>query len=723
VKSRVLLSPWEICIPAVVLVLGARSAVAQTPRQVPESTSTGFVVATQPKLPALDEPYRTKSLVNQSTDQHMGGQFDRPSAQSITTRLLSSLRSLPQPQEDQSDLAEPDPATSQAEPTLYTRAALVSSTQASDLKPFSQAQPAAVSLASQDFAVGTNEVNAAELGDRYQLSNQRAIMTLPLMTASLVQNKSPSPLLTLISTKQTDAQDKPSSPSASPNDADKPKLQVNQVIITGNTAISDAEVQQVVEPLVGQQVGFAQLQEASDRITQIYLDRGFITSRAVLLEQTPEDAQAGVVRIQVVEGQLDRIEISGTRRIRPDYIRRRLALAATVPLRQDRLEDQLRLLRADPLFQNIEASLRAGDKVGQSILTVQVEEANPFVTLLNIDNYSPPRVGSERYGISLLHRNLTGRGDQISGSFSTSSTTGSNLFDFGYRIPLNPMNGTLSVRVAPSYYRITDRDFVAFNVRGSTDLYEVTYRQPLLRTPREEFALSIGFTYQTGQTFLFDRPTAFGIGPDPNTGISTTSVLRFSQDYLRRDVRGAWALRSQFNLGLGILGATSNPAPIPDGQFISWLGQVQRVQLLSANHILIAQADLQLAFNTLLPSQQFVIGGGQSVRGFRQNARSADNGFRFSIEDRITVQRDDSGDPLLQIVPFFDMGAVWNTGGNPNVLATNQNFLAGVGLGVIWQPLPRFIVRLEYAYPLMNLVDRTNNVQDAAFYFSINYQP
>jgi hemolysin activation/secretion protein len=161
-----------------------------------------------------------------------------------------------------------------------------------------------------------------------------------------------------------------------------------------------------------------------------------------------------------------------------------------------------------------------------------------------------------------------------------------------------------------------------FGFRANQDLYEINYRQPLVRSPREEFALSLGFTYQDGQTFLFDRlPTPFGIGPDEN-GVSRTSVIKFSQDYVKRDPQGAWFVRSQFNFGTGLFDATINNGPIPDGRFFSWLAQGQRVQRLNDDNLLLIQADLQLTPDSLLPSQQFVIGGGQSVRGYRQNIRS-----------------------------------------------------------------------------------------------------
>jgi hemolysin activation/secretion protein len=198
-------------------------------------------------------------------------------------------------------------------------------------------------------------------------------------------------------------------------------------------------------------------------------------------------------------------------------------------------------------------------------------------------------------------------------------------------------------------------------------------------------------------------------------------VIKFGQDYVRRDVRGAWSLRSQFSFGTGLLNATSNPDPIPDGHFFSWFGQVQRVQVLSPNNLLIVQADIQLTPDGLLPSQQFVIGGGQSLRGYRQNVRAGDNGVRLSIEDRITLQRNEAGESIFQLAPFFDMGTVWNVSDNPNTLQ-RQRFLAGVGMGLIWQPIPKLNLRLDYGVPLINLDDRGTNAQDRGFYFNVNYQ-
>lgn len=511
-------------------------------------------------------------------------------------------------------------------------------------------------------------------------------------------------------------------PPATPPTQPTPEGQtiaVSQIEVLGSTILTEADLQPITQKVEGRSVTLDELRAVADAITQIYLDRGYITSRAILVDQTITN---GVVQIRVVEGTVERIDVEGTRRLRPGYVRDRVELGTGTPLRQDKLEDQLRLLKADPLFANIEASLRPGTQLGQSILTVRVTEAPSFFGYAGIDNYSPPSVGSVRAGGLLGYRNLTGFGDQITGSLFATTTGGANVYDFTYSLPLNPMNGTLQLRAAPSNNRITAEEFEALEISGENEIYEVSFRQPLIRSPREEFALSLGLTFQDGQTFIFNGfPFGFGIGPDAE-GVSRTRVLKFGQDYVKRDLQGAWALRSQFSLGLGIFDATENDAPIPDGRFFSWLGQFQRVQRLGENNLLIAQFDVQLTPDSLLPSQQFVIGGGQSVRGYRQNARSGDNGFRFSVEDRIVLTRDEAGIPTLQVAPFFDAGLIWNKDDNPNDLP-DERFLAAFGLGIIFQPLPQLTIRLDYAPPLINLDDRGNNAQDNGFYFSVIYQP
>ncbi len=502
------------------------------------------------------------------------------------------------------------------------------------------------------------------------------------------------------------------------------------ISVTGNTVLSKEEIVTIVkDTLQSQNLDDNSIKEIlKEKLIFSYTQKGYffqtINDSTLITIDPKREERLIVIDINEKLAGVNKIELEGLNRLNKSYICERIKLARMIPFDIRELENQLKLLRFDPLLSYVEAKLRVNTEQ-ERILTVVIRET-PFLGMsLGTDNFSPPTLGGERFGLSNLRfRNLTGMGDELSGVYYHSTTGGADVLDITYSVPLNAMNGSIQLKVSPNSQEITQAPFDQFDIREIREYYEITYRQPLLRTPQEEFAISIGFTHEDGQTFIFDNiGVPFGLGPEEN-GVSRTSVFKIGQDYVSRDSEGSWSMRSQFNIGTGIWDATINDSPIPDGLFFSWLGQAQRVQILNDDHLLIIQADLQLSPDGLLPTERFIMGGGTSVRGYRQNVRSGDNGFRLSIEDRMTVLRDAAGTPTIQIAPFLDMGYVWNAGDNPNPEIFNR-FLIGAGLGFLWErPLgvDGLSLRLDYGIPFVDLEDRGDNIQDDGLYFRVNYQ-
>ncbi len=493
---------------------------------------------------------------------------------------------------------------------------------------------------------------------------------------------------------------------------------ITQIKVEGNSIFTE-EINQIIQSYKNQQITIEILNAIAEQISQLYINQGYITTRAVL-----SNISDNIAFIRVDEGLIETLEIEGAQELE-NYVRQRINFATKPPLNSNTLEDQLKLLKSDSLIETIEASLRPGTSERRNILTVKVSEANPFFGTIGIDNYSPPSVGATQMTLSAGHLNLFGFGDSLSFSYQPrlKDFFGTYSLDTVYRFPVNPMNGTVMVRVALQENTIIEQTFANLDIRGESQFYEISYRQPLIRNPRKEFALSLGMNYRNSQTFAGGLPLPFSIGPD-SEGRSRTNVLILGQDYVTRDTRGAWRLGSQIRLGVGLFDVTtSQNTNDPDGYFVAWSGQVQRVKSLNPDNLLIVQGELQLSLDPLLPSEQFVIGGGQSVRGYRQNVRGGDNGFRFSIEDRITLVRNEDLFPTFQVAPFFDMGGVWNVSSNPNP-QSDRKFIASFGMGFIWQPIPNLNMRLDYAPRLLNLVkiqDRSNNIQDDGLYFNLKY--
>ncbi len=500
------------------------------------------------------------------------------------------------------------------------------------------------------------------------------------------------------------------------------------LVVTGSTVFSQSQLAQnaainaIREQNSGKNLNLAEFNaiylEIAQSITQQYLDTGYLTSQAIATEPITI-ASDNTVTIQVLEGRLSAIQLQGRGRLNLEYLCDRFALGIDTPLNLTQVEKHLRLLSLNPLLEEVSASLKESGQLGLSVLVVTVREAAPFQASLGIDNYSPPSLGSERLNVDLSYGNLTGWGDELSVTYYRTTTGGGNIVDAFYRLPLNPQGGTLQLRAIPTWTKVTESDLAVFDITGNKQVYEISFRQPLWRNLNEEFALFGGFRYQNGQTFINGLLAAF------DNASSRSSTLQFGQDYLSRDGDGFWFLRSQFNLGIDLFDATVEPPPIPDGLFFSWLLQAQRVQQLGKDNLLILQADLQLTPDPLLPDQLFIIGGGQSVRGYRQNIRFGDNGLRLSVEDRITLIRDRSDKSVLQIAPFIDVGAVWNAANNPNPLL-DKNLLVGTGLGLIWNNVAAvegLSLRLDYGIPLVPLANIGDNLQEQGFYFQLTYQP
>ncbi|NJN49674.1 MAG: ShlB/FhaC/HecB family hemolysin secretion/activation protein, partial [Alkalinema sp. RL_2_19] len=179
-----------------------------------------------------------------------------------------------------------------------------------------------------------------------------------------------------------------SRPSPDINMGDRPpdqslRLTVDRFEVTGSTKFGPEELAAVTAPYRGRELSFEELLQVRSAITQLYVERGYLTTGAVL---PPQTLTGGVVQIQVLEGTLGEIEITGNRRLGDRYIRDRIRPIARTPLNVPKLLEGLQQLRLNPRIANISADLQADVQPGRNRLKVEITEANTFSTNLSLDN-------------------------------------------------------------------------------------------------------------------------------------------------------------------------------------------------------------------------------------------------------------------------------------------------------------------------------------------------
>lgn len=503
----------------------------------------------------------------------------------------------------------------------------------------------------------------------------------------------------------------PTLPDATP--LNQPRVLVKTVEVLGNTVFSQSDLSKVVAPFIGKNLTFDQLLNIRTAITDFYTSKGYATSGAFLPSQ---DVSDGNIEIQVVEGQVERVDIQGLERLQNSYVRSRLKAATKTPVNIRRLEQALQLLQLDPLLQRVQAELITGTAPGSNVLLLNLKEAPPLNTALIFDNRESPSVGSEGGTAAIGYNNLLGLGDHL--STEVGITEGVTSYNLDYSIPLNARDGTLSFRYSNGRNRVVEQPFNPLEINGRAQTYALSWRQPLHRTPTNELGLGISADLRRSQTFILDdEPFSFTTGPE--AGESRVSVLRFSQDWTERHPQRVLAARSQFSLGLDAFDATVNNTGT-DGRFLSWLGQFQWVQALNTERdaILVFQAAAQLSGDSLLPLEQFSVGGAGTVRGYRTNQRVGDNGIFGSLEVRVPVVRDPDGFGLLQVTPFVDVGTIWSNGDE-----AASGTLASTGLGLRWQLGNSLSARIDWGIPLIPVAEQGDSLQDNGISFSIQWQP
>ncbi len=487
-------------------------------------------------------------------------------------------------------------------------------------------------------------------------------------------------------------------------------ITVNHFEVTGSTVFSESEIQSVVGQYQDRPLSMSELFQVRTAITKLYTESGYVNSGAYI---PPQELQDGTVTIAVLEGKLEGINVTGTKRLNPDYIRSRLEVAADSPVNVQSLLEALQLLRLDPLIENVSAELSAGIAPGTSLLDVEIEEANAFNISANFDNKRSPSVGTNRRGVGLSHSNLLGFGDRIALDYN--NTEGSNSIDASYAIPLNAKNGILSLAYGYNDNDIIEDPFTALDIESESSYYELGFRQPLVLKPNQEFTLGMNFSFQESQTRLLDTPFALSRGANED-GETKIGAIRLFQEYVTRNNRQVFALRSQFSVGLDIFGSTINNDDRPDSSFFAWRGQSQWVRRLDEDFLFLLRGDIQFSASDLVALEQFRIGGFDSVRGYRQDLVLGDSGVFASAELRVPLVRFRKIDGVIQLTPFVDLGTIWN---NNDQIEIDNDFLASLGIGLNLSIADRFNARLDWGIPLMDVDTQGDSLQESGLHFSI----
>jgi hemolysin activation/secretion protein len=464
----------------------------------------------------------------------------------------------------------------------------------------------------------------------------------------------------------------------------EPRFDIKRFEVVGADKVPADRLAAALAPFTGAGRRFSDIESAVQAVRDVYAQASITAVQVLIPEQTLE---GGVVKLQVEELQVARIEISGAQaRSRENVLRAVPGLSQGITPVDTELSAQLRLANENPARQ-MQVTFRTEDD-GSLTGVLRVADRSPWTTQLSLDNTGSDTTGKYRVGLTVQHANLLER--DIVGAVQLQTSPGHvDDVKIGFanlRVPLYPLGLMLETTAVHSNVdsgtvKTSAGDYL-LSSRG--DSFSLRLTRLLPRWGALDHRLSIGQDWRR----VDSQVTTFGGGPSLVPDIQLRPVtLGYSLSW-REDAHSVFA---QLSLSRNLpAGGRSAESVFQEPGLRAGANPHYTVQRASAGFAtalgawtLNTQWSAQWSNDALVSAELFSIGGEGSIRGFNGRLASADQGQRLGLELQSPVKTWALGTagPLAGAWVFFaEAGEVRRN--LPQAGERVRTALAGAGLGV-----------------------------------------
>jgi len=465
------------------------------------------------------------------------------------------------------------------------------------------------------------------------------------------------------------------------------------------------------------------LHDVKRRLTTYYQKRGYINSIAIIPDQKVID---GIIHIKVIEGRLTSIQIFDNKHVSTTYIIDRLEPVMEKKGRilnvyelEKSLQECIPLLTRNPRIKKIENRLMPGISMGEATLEIHVKEERIMQLKLNANNHHSPAIGSYCAEIGFRHLNPLGFGDAI--HFQYGMTEGLDDMAFNYHFPITTRASLILAADRSESVIIVD-PIDQFDITNEVTRFSMGLKWPFFQRLSHKFSMTVRLERLHSKTTIEgNNPLELG-GADEN-GESDLCIAHCIHEWIHRSNNQILGIRSTASFGLDAFDATINDNG-PDGRFATWLIQTQYLRHLDYwDSEIIARLDVRYSNKQLMPSQKFALGGAESVRGYRENRMTSDDGQLFSFQvQKPLIRLPISGlsqtteDGFLIGACFFDYGSAHNV----DDVDPTPNNISSIGTGLHWHINSGIFAKIYWAYALRDLEKpEQDDIQDDGIHFQL----
>lgn len=480
-----------------------------------------------------------------------------------------------------------------------------------------------------------------------------------------------------------------------------------QGVVASSELLQRPAFAEVMRPFLGKPVTLGSLDDITREVINYFREQGFPVVNVVVPQQTVKD---GVIQVLAIEARVGRVKVENARWFRPDNIRAEVNLREGDKIDANQLQDDMNWLNTNP-FRTADLKFEPGEQEGTTDLVIDVKDRLPFRVYTTFDNYGIDLTGKNRQSVGFNLGNMFSLDQQAGFQYTTSWKeifNSMNAYSGSYLIPL-PWRNT--VTLFGSYTKSQATTVPNQTFQGDSWQISGRYNVPLptLDPVSHSFYAGLDFKQSSNAFLIFGENVATG----PGSGLAPFSIFQLTAGY-NASVPDDWGLTS-FELGGfyspgGVTGWNNTQqfqdvVPNSVASYVYGKFNLNRTFVLPYKFTISGNFNGQLASAPLMPTEQYGLGGYNTVRGYDERSANGENAYVFNTELRtppgsiFKIFGNQEVDDTIQFLAFFDYGFVGNIKPVEGTLEQTV-FLMSVGPGLRYN-IDRFVsVRFDWGFQL-----------------------
>lgn len=409
---------------------------------------------------------------------------------------------------------------------------------------------------------------------------------------------------------------------------EQPRFDIMEFSVSGNTVLPAGKIEQAVYPFLGEGKTIDDVERARAALEKAFHDAGYLT---VFVNTPEQEVNDKVVRLEVLEGKVEKLRVVGSRYYSLGAIKSRVPeLAEGKVPHFPNVQRQLAGLNMQPDRQ-VAPIMRPGKTPGKVEVDLKVQDKLPFHANLELNNRYMANTTHTRLAGSVRYDNLWQKDHSLSMSFQVTPERfdETRVLSLNYMIPTGTGNYW-------ALYGVVSRSNVnvlsgigGLNVVGNGEIAGLRYIKPLPAPLLSGYFhnLSLGVDYKNFDEFI---------------GLNGTEVdsmpIHYLPFYLGYDATmQSKVTTTQLNLGVtfAIRDLMSDEEAFfqkknelfTESSFAHLRGDLKHTYRMPRDWQLLGRISGQASTGQLISNEQFFLGGVDSVRGYYEATSVGDKGL------------------------------------------------------------------------------------------------